>query len=269
MGRTTILLYHAIGGEGEQPGRYVVPRWRFELQMAWLALMRRRVVGLEEVGRALEEGARLPRRSVVLTFDDGYRDVALLALPILRSRGFPATCFIATDGVGRAGGSAVSSLDDRSLLSWDELREMRAGGLTLGAHSRSHPPLRGLPEAVVREEVEGSRRRLEQEVPAARVTAFAYPHGDVDDLAEEVVRRSGFLLACAAWGGRVAAGSPRYRLPRVAVDGRTPLIRFPFLVSLGMAYPEKIAARKASAAARRLLHRVRRNRSLEPSPQRP
>ena len=55
IGPTTILLYHAIGGESEQPGRYVVPRRRFELQMAWLALTRRRVIGLEEVGRALEE----------------------------------------------------------------------------------------------------------------------------------------------------------------------------------------------------------------------
>lgn len=123
VARGVILAYHRVL-PGVQLRRFpfledlVTPAESFIAQMALLA-KRGRVLPLEEVFQALREGRRLPAGTVSLTFDDGYADNYLHALPALRKHRLTATLFLAT---GHVGGK-------RGLFWWDEVSRWRTAGI--------------------------------------------------------------------------------------------------------------------------------------------
>ncbi|MDX6504514.1 MAG: hypothetical protein QOE29_1639, partial [Gaiellaceae bacterium] len=84
---TLVLAYHAVGAAGEEPSRYVVPERRLAAQLRWLARRGYRVLALEEYLRCRRASELPPPKSVVLTFDDGYRDNATLLAPLLERAG--------------------------------------------------------------------------------------------------------------------------------------------------------------------------------------
>jgi peptidoglycan/xylan/chitin deacetylase (PgdA/CDA1 family) len=99
-----ILMYHSVAGPAEAP--WIVPRnrlspQRFEAQLRYLK-QHRVVVGLDELVDALERGDAISPGTVVITFDDGYRDNLDVAAPILERYGFPAVLYLATGYVERA-----------------------------------------------------------------------------------------------------------------------------------------------------------------------
>lgn len=105
-------------------------------------------------------------------------------------------------------------------LTLAELRELgRSPRVEIGAHTVTHPALAALPPAEQREEVEGSRRTLEDWLERP-VTGFAYPYGrpcDLDEHSVEAVRRAGFAVACVNRPGVVDGGSDPLRVPRFHV----------------------------------------------------
>src|SRR5512145_2060427 len=124
-----VLVYHNIGPEDR--GRLTIAVRKFEAQMRALHAEGFQTVSL---GDFLEYSAgrrQLPRRSVLLTFDDGYRSFAQYARPILKDLGFTATLFVYSNFVGGGGG-----------LSWTDLRAMVTQGFDVQAHSKSHGNLR-------------------------------------------------------------------------------------------------------------------------------
>jgi peptidoglycan/xylan/chitin deacetylase (PgdA/CDA1 family) len=107
------------------------------------------------------------------------------------------------------------------MLTWDELREMRRLGMTIGAHTVTHPNLPSAGLADARVEVAGSKARLERELEA-RVTLFSYPNGGAERyMTREVarlVREAGFEAATTSWNGFAGPGSDLYALERVQVS---------------------------------------------------
>ncbi|CAN5407688.1 polysaccharide deacetylase family protein [soil metagenome] len=184
-----ILTYHSIDVTGSPIS---VDPETFRRQVRWLAGSGVRVVGVEELLRLPPEAEAL-----ALTFDDGFANFARLAWPLLRDHGMPATLFVATDFVGGSNSWSVSrglAVPRLPLLDWPELGRLAEEGVTLGSHSRSHPDLRALPAAALREEVDGSARKLEAETGRAPA-GFAYPYGHYDPATVEAVRRH-YRWAC-------------------------------------------------------------------------
>ena len=111
-GRAAILMYHSIALPETAP--YIDLSWRmsaeeFERQVGFLA-RHRRVVSLGDLVQRLKDGRDPEPGSVVITFDDGYRDNLHVAAPILRRHGLPATVFLATGYVSRAENQWVDRL---------------------------------------------------------------------------------------------------------------------------------------------------------------
>lgn len=106
-------------------------------------------------------------------------------------------------------------------LRWPEIREMAAAGFEFGGHTLTHPILSHLEsDANLREEIQGSKRRIEQELQT-EVLHFCYPNGSDEDISESAVaevRAAGFRTAVTAKPGLNAKGAPLYRLKRVPVD---------------------------------------------------
>jgi glycosyltransferase involved in cell wall biosynthesis len=123
------------------------------------------------------------------------------------------------------------------VLSWDELRALAAGGVTLAPHTRTHPCLDRLPRERLAAEISGSLAELETETGAA-ARVFAYPAGHVSAAAETAVRETGFELAFTTRGGlaELGGGAP-LRLPRLCVSPRKP----PRLLRAAAALPRRSA----------------------------
>jgi|GEM_PF-4266152 len=174
---------------------------------------------LIECVRALETGVEMPENAVVLTFDDGYRDVFEHAWPVLREAGVPFTVFLTTGFVDR----------DDAMLTAAQVRRMAEEGQDLiswGAHGVTHRPLTDLQPAEVEREVAESRGQVAA-LAGWPVEVFCYPDGKYDDDLKTMVAQMGFLGACAT--GRALNYPPidRYALKRIPFESE-PIGRFAF-----------------------------------------
>ena len=225
-------MYHAIGGGGEPPSCFVVPRHRFRRQMRWLKWRGYTVISLRELIAHRAAGTLPPARSVVITFDDGFADNHRHALPVLRELGFRATVFVVSGAIGAtAHWPGDAALRGRPMLSASQLQEMRAAGIDIGAHTRTHPSLLLLGPSAQENELAGSRADL-----AGRfgdIEAFAYPFGEHDAAAAERVASAGFAAACCSKSGINDPGTPSYALRRLEVRGDDSLLSFALMLWRG------------------------------------
>src|SRR3989338_10904244 len=115
-----ILTYHRVGPFTGDHVPTVSPQV-FERHLRWLARIQHHVLGLGDVVDRLARGAPFPRRSVVITFDEGYEETYTVAWPLLKRFGVPATVFVATEEVGLKG-----------FATWEQLAEVARDGLAIG-----------------------------------------------------------------------------------------------------------------------------------------
>ena len=116
--------------------------------MEWLKQTGYHAVSAQQVFDGLELGAPLPAKPVMITFDDGYRDVLVKALPTLIRLHMPATAFVITDRI---------SGPDPSFLTWSELRRLEQSGVAIGSHTVTHANLTSLSDAQALGELRDSR----------------------------------------------------------------------------------------------------------------
>jgi peptidoglycan/xylan/chitin deacetylase (PgdA/CDA1 family) len=203
-----VLTYHDIAPQAK--GRLVISVKSFEEQMRYLKEQGYRVVRLSEFHEFLSLRRQLPRRSVVITFDDGYKSFLQYAHPVLKQLGFTATLFVYTDYVGAG----------RNALSWDDLSRLAADGFDVEGHSKTHSDLRrrqGESEAEharrMRAEMEAPQKLFEQRM--GRPARFlAYPYGAADDDVVQRTREYGFLGGLTVFREGNASFAPLFRIRR-------------------------------------------------------
>jgi len=196
--RLPVLLYHHVGPQrsGTVAGLTVSPE-RFERQVRWLAHRGYKGIHPSDWLRWRREGKGLPDKPILLTFDDGYADLAKYAFPVLQRYGFGGAVYIVTGQLGgtnawdEARGSATLPL-----LNAEQIRYWATRGIEFGAHSRTHADLTVLSDQALKEEVLGSRGDL-QKLLGSRVVSFAYPYGFYNQAVRDCVR-GGFDLAFIA-----------------------------------------------------------------------
>jgi peptidoglycan/xylan/chitin deacetylase (PgdA/CDA1 family) len=189
--RVPILMYHRLTVRPE-PHPFSLVAARFRRQLAVLRALGYRSVSPTDIARATVGELRLARRSIAITFDDGYLDTLTVALPLLREFGFTAVCYVVLERVGRSSDWTAPA----PLMDWADLRRWLAEGMAIGSHSRSHRDLTLLSAAELREEVEGSRAGLEDRLGVA-VPSFAYPFNRCGARELDAVRTAGYAAGCA------------------------------------------------------------------------
>jgi peptidoglycan/xylan/chitin deacetylase (PgdA/CDA1 family) len=218
-----ILFYHRVSDDRDELA--VGPK-AFAEQMDYLASQAYRVVDVLSAVELLDSGRPLAR-TVALTFDDGFLDVAESALPILSERGFQATVFVSpavTDG--RASFAWYRDQPPPPLLTWEDIVELdRDGTLRFEAHSLTHPNLPALDEAAAKEEIAGSKRELENRLGRV-VRAFSYPSGLFGEREQSIVADAGFRIALSCEPGVNKRSTDRFALRRRQVDARDSLLDF-------------------------------------------
>ncbi|HME61444.1 MAG TPA: glycosyltransferase [Candidatus Binatia bacterium] len=230
---TPILMYHAFGSSTERESRFVISGHRFAGQMAWLRRLRYRVISLEEYLRYRREHSLPPRRSVIITIDDGYADNWAVAYPILGRYRFPATIFVVSDQIGSTYYSHVhSELNGRPMLSWSKVEALTRAGIHVGAHTRTHPDLTKIPLESAQDEIEGSKLDLERQLKMP-IQIFSYPFGEINAQVQNLVEAAGFFGSCTVRAGLNTAITPLHALRRVEIHGTDSLLDFCVAVHFG------------------------------------
>lgn len=172
-----------------------------------------RTIGLLEAAESLRLNRPFPDRSLVITFDDGYGSVYQQAFPVLKECGMTATLFLTVGGGKAWHGNRLPSIGGRTMLSWLEIAEMKRRGMTLGAHTLTHPDLTRLPPDRVEAEIRDSKEILEDRV-GAPIACFAYPYGRYDERSRRLVQKH-FVCACSDRLGLAESGEDPFTLKRV------------------------------------------------------
>ena len=212
--RVPILVYHSIAphhaGQSVDQRELDVDPAVFHAQMAYIAHAKHPVIALSSLVDAIEGRVVLPPRSVVITFDDGWQSQYEDAFRVLKQYRFTATFFVYTSAIGNG----------PAFMTWDELREMQSAGMTIGAHSRTHPEMtkKGVSLA---NEIEGSREDIQKNL-GSLPDLFAYPYGDWDDRVASAVRAAGFKAARGMGDGPLNTHATLYALKVVLAKDDMP-----------------------------------------------
>ncbi|MER8072530.1 polysaccharide deacetylase family protein [Streptomyces sp. NPDC094034] len=199
---------------------------------------------------AWRTGTPLPRRPVLITFDDGYEGVHRHALPALAPYAFPATLFVTTGwlrGPYDEGGAPDTMLD------WDQVRELAAAGTEIGGHSHTHPQLDQLDDRRLGFEIRRCREIIATELGTPPVS-FAYPYGYSSRRVRRTVRAAGFAQSLAVRNALARRSQGPYALARVTVRRTTGIEDFSRLVegrSVGRAFAGDRVLTKGYAMVRR------------------
>ena len=284
-----VLTYHRVDRSDADawlaPGLISATPEAFEEQLIYLK-NNYNPVSIADLLAAYENRRRLPSCSVMVTFDDAYRNFAEHAWPILKRQGVPVTLFVPTgfpdrpertfwwdrlhqalaniDGqevvptplgslpIGTANQraktykllrdyvktlqheTAMAWIEDfcgqlnlppaeNPVLSWNALRHLAQEGVTLGAHTRSHPLLNRIPISQVEAEVRGSLEDLQREIGTV-TSIFSYPSGGFDEQVIRVVKDCGVALAFTTDNGINDLSKIDWlRIRRINISQRAPL----------------------------------------------
>lgn len=170
-------------------------------------------------------------RTMAVTFDDGFRSVHRLAMPIMRELGIPGTLFVPTAYMG-GGPMAWPGIEewrespyDEELFpcSWDEIVELQEAGWEIGSHTTTHPRLTTISDDALERELSESKSTLE-ELLGTPCRSMAYPYGDHDDRVVAATGRAGYVAA-GTLPARITRTHP-LMYPRVFVGHGDNRLRF-------------------------------------------
>jgi peptidoglycan/xylan/chitin deacetylase (PgdA/CDA1 family) len=221
--RLRVLMYHKVN---DLPGNPLsVPVGVFDEQMAQLRELGYTVVALGDVVDYYAKASELPPRSVLITFDDGYRDNLEHAAPVLERYGYPAVLFV-----------PIAYLDDalplpheerlaargvvNSTLDWGELAALEAAGVRIESHGISHRALADLALDEAAREIVLSKLRLEDRL-GRPVRSFAYVKGSeahYKPVHLSLLRQAGYDVAFTSVSGSNDRDTDPLRLHRYNVE---------------------------------------------------
>jgi len=216
LGRKTgtfILCYHAIGDDN---WRFSISKSMFENQMKYLS-MNRQFITLSDVINAIKANQKLPKNSVCITFDDGYKDVLSIA-PICKKYGIKPTMFV----LGNTKQANEKELGDkRAFLTKKDIEQLKKMGWSIGAHSQTHADFNSMTDKQVGKECKNPNK----------YKFFAYPKGRYTETIIKAIKQNKFSAGFSMDDEIVSNKSNLFTLPRIGVDRTHSLDEFTTLSS--------------------------------------
>lgn len=246
-----ILMYHEVSPSPEPAfRRYTVTVREFTRQMRWLAVLGYQTVDMDALLRARLGQGSLPRRPIVITFDDGFQGCADYALPVLQAHNFTAVFYLVTGFMGELSRWLLPELGiELPLMTWETARTLARQGFQCGAHTVTHSRLAGLDSSRCRAELVDARARLEDEL-GRPIVHLAYPYGSFDHAVQVTAAEAGYRTACSTRRGVSAADDHLLALRRITVYGHDSLIDFACRLRTGSGPKELLGHALAGVAQR-------------------
>jgi peptidoglycan/xylan/chitin deacetylase (PgdA/CDA1 family) len=200
-----ILMYHHIKNTQKtdskvEEGLSLTPD-KFNEEMEYLASENYRVINLDEIFFESKD------EEIVITFDDGYKDVVENAYPALKRYGYKATVFLITKNIAKPG-----------YLDWNDIKTLQEDGWQFGSHTISHLELPKLTPEQQKKEIVGSKKILETTLDT-EIKYFCYPAGKYDQKTVEIVKSAGYVVAVTTNAGTKNSYKKYLELNRVRIIG--------------------------------------------------
>jgi peptidoglycan/xylan/chitin deacetylase (PgdA/CDA1 family) len=216
-----VLTYHKFSES--KTDKMTVTASNFEEQMKFLKDNGYHVITLNQLFDFLDFKIQIPKKSVVIAIDDGWRSTYDIAFPILKKYGYPATLFVYTALIT---GSKVT-------LNWDLINEMAGQGVDLQCHTRTH---RKLTAPASNESFKEYFEAIEKELFDAAKTIkmrtnrevqyLSYPFGDINHLGVAMLKKQGYRGGVTATRAGNAFFVNNYRVNRSMIFGEYNLQQF-------------------------------------------
>jgi peptidoglycan/xylan/chitin deacetylase (PgdA/CDA1 family) len=216
-----VLTYHKFSES--KTDKMTVTAATFEEQMKFLKDKGYHVITLDQLFDFLDFKIQIPKKSVVITIDDGWRSTYDIAFPILKKYGYPATLFVHTALIT---GSKVT-------LNWDLISEMASQGIDMQCHTRTHRKLTALAsKESFKEYFEAIEKELFDAAKAIKlrtkreVRYIAYPFGDINHLGVALLQKQGYRGGFTGARSSNAFYVNNYRVNRSMIFGEYNLLQF-------------------------------------------
>lgn len=208
-----VIMYHSI--DYEKGNELRVPKEKFREQMKDLKDNGYTTLTMRQLYDFMASNKPVPEKSVVLTFDDGYKDNYENAYPVLKEFGFKATVFIITNCIDK----------DKGFLTSKELKEMDKNGMDIESHTLNHDKLDELPYNKQVETLKGSKEFLEK-ILNKKVKYIAYPYGKYNNDAIKATKDTGYNIAFTTESGWANKQQGIYKLHRVYISANHDIKEF-------------------------------------------
>lgn len=216
-------MYHSISNDPESDAhpyfRTCTSPQRFAEQIKFLRDQGYRTSPLSAITDESKKPEAVTEKRVVITFDDGFRDFYQHAFPVLSEYGFNASVFLPTAFIG----STPLWFKGRECLTWSEIKELSGKGIQFGSHTVTHPQLRELDAASIRNEIADSKKTIEDKLGCA-ADSFAYPYafpqtdGDFRKMLRDILNTAGYRTGVCTMVGRANGASDPLFMERLPIN---------------------------------------------------
>ena len=174
-----ILVYHSISNDESSLSLSIN---EFEKHIAYLKDRNFETINFDQINSA-------KKKQIIITFDDGYKDLISCVLPILKKHNFSATCFIVSSLLGKENLWDVGKKNfvQKDLMNLNDTREWVDNGMFIGSHSHNHIDLTSLNNDKITDELTYSKKILEDKI-GVKIKNFSYPYGKVNNLVYQKTR---------------------------------------------------------------------------------
>lgn len=204
-----ILMYHSIGYE--KNNRLRIPQQQFKEQMKYIKDNGYTTLTLQQLYNFFVENKPIPKKSVVITFDDGYLDNYEYAYPILKEFSLKATIFVTANTIDKNNGYMTSK----------QLKELQGNGIDIESHTFNHEELNNLSYEKQLKTLKESKEVLEK-ILDKKVNYIAYPFGKYNEDTIRTMKNAGYTMGFTT-GGKIARKDDGiytlHRIGVVSIDG--------------------------------------------------
>ncbi|PPB63715.1 polysaccharide deacetylase family protein [Campylobacter hyointestinalis] len=228
-----VLMYHMISEHlpknRSKFNRLRVKPKEFEKQLIWLKKNGFTSFTLNELSK-LE---KIPSKSVVITFDDGYEDNFTNAFRLLKKYNMKATIFIVLNrfnadwATDKDLNQSSYELNKERMLSDEQVKTMLQSGLIeIGSHTLNHANLPKISNNEKQNEIENSKKEIETKFNI-KCESFAYPFGFYDEKSRDFVRKFGYKSAVTTQNSVYFKDKfNEFEIPRILISGRQGMLAF-------------------------------------------
>ncbi|MCB2295571.1 polysaccharide deacetylase family protein [Clostridium algoriphilum] len=208
-----ILMYHSISYEKGNTLR--ISKENFRNQMKYLKYNNYTTLTLDELYSYMKENKNLPNKSIVITFDDGYKDNYTNAYPILKEFNLKATVFVITNAIDK----------DKNYLTSDEIKLMDKNNVRIESHTAAHEHLDKITFMDNVKSMTASKSELEK-ILNRKINYIAYPFGEYNLSTIKAAKQTGYKLAFSTEYGWINKNNNIYSLGRIFVSSTYDLQKF-------------------------------------------
>ncbi len=217
------MMYHSISEDNVRRAHpyyetVTFPRV-FAEHMRFLHKNKYSAINLSDVVRYVGSGELPAQNSVVITFDDGFRDFYTHAFPILRQYGFTATVFLPTLHVD----DRRRQFKDKDCLTWNEVRDLHGAGVRFGSHTVTHPQLSSMKREEIEYQIRFSKDTIEEQIGDS-IQSFSYPFafpeqdGEFKEKLRDALEKHGYQNGVSTIIGTVGISDDRFFLKRLPMN---------------------------------------------------